>query len=323
MNRNRLVNLGNHNQKSLNECGEKGLPGNLQNDPPPQFCENNGTRDDGWLEDASNKKIGLGENQLCDPVQTGQIINDPNEPNPNVIYRYTKAIRGCDEAVMDMFKNIVVLDEDGKAHPVPIIWATQERAVAAILQDNVRKDNTVVVDRIKLPMLAIYSNSFDFDQDRYIYHQAVDFLRNFEDGTPGFTIKNKYERDTVFGVSRGIPINVGYTLYAWTKYLEDMNQIMEQIVLKFSPVAYIRVRGVQWETIVKLNTIANNLEVEPGDKTLRIIKFQFDLTAQTFIPQPIRRHKTVLNTDVKIFNNTELEDETTTINTLKEKIKEV
>ena len=50
-----------------------------------------------------------------------------------------------------------------------------------------------------------------------------------------------------------------------------MNQILEQILLKFSPIAYIRVRGVPWETGVKLDSIANNLDVEPGDQNIRVV----------------------------------------------------
>jgi len=325
MSRNKLVNLGNQNQKSLNEpCNDKGLPGNLRDDPPTVFCPDNGTRDDGWLENVSNKKVGIGEGRLCDPMQTGQIVNDVARPNPNVIYRYSKGIRGCDEAVMDLFRNIVVIDEDGKAHPVPIIWASQEKAVAAILQDNVRKDNSLVVERIKLPMLAIYSNSFSFNQDRYIYHKALDYMRYLRpDGKPGFTISEKYERDTVFGVARGIPIDIGYTLYAWTLYIEDMNQLLEQIFTKFSPIAYIRVRGVPWETAVKLDSIANNLDVEPGDQNIRVVKFEFNLTAETLIPQPITRNKAVLKTKIDIFEGTELEDETGVIDRLEVKLRDL
>src|SRR5690606_12085900 len=114
------------------------------------------------------------------------------------------------------------------------------------------KDNSLVVDRIKLPMLAIYSSDFQFNQERYVYHKAVDYMTELRpDRKPGFTVQERRERDTIFGVARGIPIDVGYTLYAWTLYIEDMNQIIEQIVLKFSPMAYINVRGVPWEVSVK------------------------------------------------------------------------
>ncbi len=282
-----------------------------------------GNEANSWFQDVLNKKMGLGTNGLCDPMQTGQILNDLDNPQRNVIYRYSKALRGCDEAVMDLFRNLVVIDEQGAAHQVPIIWATQERAVAAVVQENVRKDETNVIDRIKLPMLAISSTDYSFNQNRYTYHKAINYMPRIGDGKPSFTMKEKFERDTIFGVARGIPLDITYTMYAWTMYLEDMNQILEQILLKFSPVAYIRVRGVTWEVIVKLDSIANNLETEPGDKQLRIIKFQFNITAETYIPQPIVRKKAVLKTRVEFVDGMTEEEITQVIGRLEEAVEEL
>src|SRR5690606_17805105 len=130
---------------------------------------------------------------------------------------------------------------------------------AWILQDNIRKDDSLVVNRIRLPIMAIHSSDIQVDLNRYTYHKAQDYLRRLRpDSKPGFTVKEKYDRDTVFGLARGIPLNISYNLYLWTMYIEDMVQLLEQVILKFSPVAYINVRGVQWETIVTLDSIANN-----------------------------------------------------------------
>lgn len=317
----KFVNLGQHNDPSLNSCNEKSpIAGNLIENPVKQCGEE---LPNDWLQNLGNKKIGFGQAVMCDPMQTGQIINEINNPNRNVVYRYSKSIRAADEATMDLFKNIVVIDDDGKAHPVPIIWATQERAVAAMLQDNVRKDNSLVVDRIKLPIMSIYSNNFQFNPDRYIYHKAIDYNRRMRpDNKPGFTENEHKERDTVFGVARGIPVDITYTLYAWTMYVEDMNQILEQIFTKFSPIAYIRVRGVPWETIVKLDSTANNIDVEPGDQNLRVIKYEFNLTVETYIPQPIVRKKSVLGTRINIFNDIESKNVTEVIDRVEDTVKD-
>jgi hypothetical protein len=140
--------------------------------------------------------------------------------------------------------------------------------------------------------------------ERYTYHQALNYFRN-KDGRPGFTIKEKFEHDTVLGFSRGIPIDIGYQLTAWTLYVEDMNQILEQLVKKLVPLAYIRIQGVQWETVVRLDSIANNLDMEPGDSALRVVKFQFNMTAETYVPQPIARKKAVLSEKIEFTNSTE------------------
>lgn len=335
-------------ESNLNSsCPDPGMIPDLNIDLPPGYCRDQGIegssgtidhkphldsqkdvtgRDMSWLEDATLKKLGQGENALCDPQQTGHIINEQgmSEPNRNVVYRYAKSIRGTDEAVRDLFRDIVVSDESGKVHNVPIIWATQEKAVAYILQENTRKDESLVVDRIRLPMLAIHSSGYNFAQERYIYHKAIDYLREpHNNWRPGFTTSEKYERDTVFGVSRGIPLDIEYTLVAWTMYSEDMNQIFEQIVTKFSPIAYIRVRGISWEIGVKLNSIGNNVDLEPGDKKVRVFKYEFRLTAEAFVAQPIVRKKAVLKTRIEITDSTNEDDITEILARLEQAVKEL
>ena len=318
--------------KSLNDCQDQSpMWRSENNDPPPGFCEqppdNQNNQflgvENSWMDDFLVKNTMVGSANNADPMQTGQIVNNLDPPNRTTVYRYARSLRSCDEAVMDLFRNIVVLDEDGKAHQVPIIWATQERAVAAIVQQNVRKDDTLVVDRIRLPMLAISSTEYAIDPARYTYHQALNFLTTLPGAKPSFTESERFERDTVFGVARGIPVNVGYTLYAWTMQLEDMNQVMEQILTKFSPVAYIKVRGVIWEVIVKLDSIANNLQTEPGDAALRVIKFQFGLTAQTYVNQPINRNKAILNTKIDFVNALNEEEITRVIKRIEESVEGV
>ena len=335
-------------EPTLNTCNE---PGDIKKYPeaPPPFCrdipsqQSSGTIDRepfltstsdtassdlSWLEDATQSKLGQGAAALCDPQQTGHIINDQGgglePPNRNTVYRYAKSLRGTDEAVKQLFEDIIVLDESGKAHSIPIIWATQEKAVAYILQEHVRKDESLVVDRIRLPMLAIYSSEYKFNQDRYVYHKAIDYLRaQRSDWKPGFTVNERYQRDTIFGISKGIPIDVGYTLFTWTLYEEDMNQILTQIITKFSPMAYIRVRGISWEIGVKLNSIANNVDIEPGDKKTRVFKYQFSLTAESFIAQPIVRKKAVLKTRVEFTDSLEDEDVTEVLTRLEQAVKEL
>jgi hypothetical protein len=326
------VNPGNHPIKGLNECEETSpLQTDLNNDDLLGQCPNGSEdsslkdlpRDLGWLEDAASKKVGIGWSGNCDPMQTGQIVEDLQKPNREVIYRHSKGIRGSNEGMLKLFNDIVVIDENGKAWPVPIIWGTQEKAVQFILADNVRKDDSLVVDRIRLPMLAIHNTDIQFDQTRYIYHKALDYMNRYRpDRKPGFTVNEKFERDTVFGVARGIPVNITYNVLAWTLYLEDMDQIVEQVMLKFSPVAYIRVRGVHWETMVTLDSVANNIEFEPGDKQQRVIKFQFNMTTQTYIPQPIVRKKAVLKMRTSIYNEVDEENITEVLGKLEHAIEE-
>jgi hypothetical protein len=334
-------------QPDLNPCNEPGPIKDVNIDPIPSFCDPKGPAECGdgdegvnssqkavsgrffdWLDEPTQKKTGIGHGANCDPVQAGHIINDQEgmgvSPDRNTLYRYSKALRGADEAMRELFSDLVVIDEFGKANPVPIIWATQEKAVAVLVAENYRKDNSLAVDRIKLPMLAIHNSGMQFQQSRYCYHKAIDYLRDFRrNNVPGFTTKERYERDTVFGVAKGIPVDVEYTLFAWTTHREDINQIVEQVVLKFSPLAYIRVRGVSWEIGVKLNSVANNINLDPGDKKVNIFKYQFTFTAETYIPQPIVRKKAVLKTRTEVVDGVEDDNINEVIARLEDAVKEL
>ena len=334
-------------ESNSSSCNQPEFVPDPNTDGPPEYCRDGKTisssgtifekpfienqkdplnADMSWLEDATQSKLGQGASALCDPQQSGHIINEQgmSPPNRNVLYRYAKSIRGTDEAVKDLFRDVVVIDENGKAHNVPIIWGTQEKAVAYILQENVRKDESLVVDRIRLPLMAIHNSDFNFNQNRYIYHKAIDYLRDPANNMrPGFAVSERYERDTIFGVSRGIPVDIGYTLYAWTMYEEDMNQILTQVLTKFSPIAYIRVKGISWEIGVKLAGIANNVNYEPGDKAFRVFKYQFSLTAESFVAQPIVRRKSVLRTRIEMTDSPNQEDITEVLSVLEQAVKEL
>lgn len=297
-----------HNQKSYVECNPKNpLQPSPNMDPAPPYCGkedepnlnnvNDGTLN--WLKENSiQQKTGYGAPVDCDPMQTGRIVNDLHNPDRNYIYRHSNSLRGCDEAILRMFQTLVVIDEDGKAWPIPCVPGPPEKAVSIVVSDNVRKDETLVVDRIRLPIMALTQTTTDYDYDRFTFHKAINHFR--VDGKPSITMAEKRQRDTVFGVARGIPINRGYTVTAWTTHREDMNQIVEQILTKFSHAAYIRVTGVPWETIVKLDSIGNNTVTEPGDQDIRVIKYEFNLTVQSYIPQPMERKKAVLKMNIEL-----------------------
>ncbi len=291
-------------EKGLADCNVPG-PDNLVNiDPIPRQCDDDGwptQRRVGqnpayeWKQRPSQAKRGpqwLGQSGNCDPIQSGQIINDLDAPDRETVFRYSRALRGANEAMLDLFRNIKVLDEDGGAHVVRTQWASQEKAVAALLQDNYRKDPTAVVDRIRLPMLALYASGHALDMRRFTYQRNVSWLPWLDCALRnGFVQQEKAERDTIFGVTRGLPVDISYTLYAWTLYQEDMDQILEQVMLRFSPVAYLNIRGVWWEVIVTMDGMENNLNPEVGDKKQRVLKYQFRMTAKSYLPQPIIRRE--------------------------------
>jgi hypothetical protein len=212
-----------------------------------------------------------------------------------LIFGYTRSIKNCDRSILDLFSDITII-HDNKIYPVPIVWGSQEKAVIYVFGENFinneeRKEEGLV-DRITLPVLALHGTDIEFDASRFIYHEARDYRAGA--GDSGLFNQEKRPFDTRFGISKGIPINRNYTLYVWAKYYENLMQIVEQIYLKFSPIAYIRFEGNRWETPVKLTGSASNITEDVGDRQTRILKYSFNLLAESHIQQPIKRDKTVL-----------------------------
>lgn len=305
----------------LNSCNPQNTPpdsANVQN--PVPFCGKENPY--AALKDPSSlsqrdvplveniQHLSLGESGNCDPSCSGQLFDEINNPetNRNVIHRYSRALRGADDAMLDLFKNIYVQDDNNTIHGVPIVHAAPQKAVAFILQENVRKDVTNVVDRIKLPILSLWTTGIEYARKRYVYHKAIDrYQRLRSDGKPGLTIQEKRPRDTILGTPWGIPIDISYTLSVWCLYIEDLNQIIESVLLKVcSPMAYLRIQGVQYEVPVVLTGQTSNIENEPGDKATRVIKYNFTFRVETYIPQPISREKSVLSVITKTFNGNDV-----------------
>lgn len=127
-------------------------------------------------------------------------------------------IKKYDEAFMDQFRKMIVVSEEGKSHEVPIIWGTNERAAAAAFQANIRKDNSLAVDRIRLPLLNAWR----------------------------------------IGLRCEDVIKIDYNLCAWTLYQEDANQLLEQILYNFHPSCSIGGSEEKYLGSLKLDAITNN-----------------------------------------------------------------
>lgn len=65
-------------------------------------------------------------------------------------------IRQKEESLMTILKTITITDKDGLAHPVPVIYGTQQKAAAYVTAD-AKEDG--VVDRIRLPLITVVADT--------------------------------------------------------------------------------------------------------------------------------------------------------------------
>ena len=81
------------------------------------------------------------------------------------------------------------------------------------------------------------------------------------------------------------PVNVRYQLNIWCKYMSDMDQILEQVRLKFNPEMNV---PTERSTLAKafLETEDAIGSMTANDKDDRIIKKTMNIVLRTYIPSP-------------------------------------
>ncbi len=113
-------------------------------------------------------------------------------------YKYSKFIKKCDEATMNEFRNLVLIDEEGDDWTVPVVWGNDELANTAMERRTslIAMVSDFVKDKIHLPLVNIYN-----------------------DGLGVFDNK----------------IHISYCMTVNALYREDMNQLIEQVIHRFNP----------------------------------------------------------------------------------------
>jgi len=80
---------------------------------------------------------------------------------------------------------------------------------------------------------------------------------------------------------------------------------------------------VSWEIGVKLDDIGNNIEVDPGDQAINVYKYQFNMTAETYVPQPLIRKKAALKVKTSFVDHVDDASIRRVIDRLEEAVKEL
>ena len=151
-------------------------------------------------------------------------------------------------------------------HYIKCIHANAERAVAKLKQEN----------NIILPILSISQTVSQNDEFRR-RNESVMVNETWWDAE-----KNRSFRVVSLAPR---PVNVVYQLNIWTKYMADMDQILEQVRLKFNPEMEV---PNQQSTIVKA-FIDNENDVgvvTAADKEDRVLQKSLDIILRTYIPSP-------------------------------------
>jgi hypothetical protein len=162
-------------------------------------------------------------------------------------------LRKADRLVLDVFKNLVIISEEGTVSKVPVIYGTREKLRA-------RAEFTAgsCIKKIALPIVALHRKDI---------HQAA----------------NASGRHTDLGtwVPDWQEWLLDYHVVIETLFQEDMNQILEQIMLPFSPTVEFKDDKVKK---LYLKNIVSNESEERGDG-MRVLSYEFLMQAEIVLKQ--------------------------------------
>jgi hypothetical protein len=169
-------------------------------------------------------------------------------------------------SMLTSFADLVYIDSENKQIDVPCIHANAERAVAKIVQE----------DSIILPITSVAQTTTDNDVNRDRYESLLVHEKIWDD--------SKQRAIRVLSLAPRA-VNIKYQVNIFGKYLSDVDQIMEQIRLKFNPEMEV---PTPFSTMTRalIDSEENAGQLDVGDKQDRIIKKTLSITVRTYIPNP-------------------------------------
>ena len=168
--------------------------------------------------------------------------------------------------MLGTFAGLKTINPENEVIDVPCINATAERTVAKLYQEN----------NIILPIISVAQNNSIDDPMR---RRTKDLLLN---ETFWDTDRNRAYRVISLAPKA---LNITYDINIWTKYSEDMDQLVEQVRLTFSPNLNIITKYTN-STAAFITNESNDSVMVVGDREDRIIRRKFELSVEGYIPYP-------------------------------------
>jgi hypothetical protein len=180
----------------------------------------------------------------------------------NISFVYRESLR----SMIASFNDIGHFDAEDKFVNIKCIHGNAERAIAKLKQEN-----TII-----LPILSIAQTVSDNDDDRRRYESVLVHEKYWDE--------EKHRAIRILSLAPR-PVNVRYQLNIWCKYMSDMDQILEQVRLKFNPEMNV---PTEYSTLAKAFLESEEAvgSMTANDKDDRVLKKTMNITLRTYIPSP-------------------------------------
>lgn len=220
-------------------------------------------------------------------------------------YFYFESIRNTSIAVLDLFNNIHVheLDRQGNVEndiTVPIAMARRQKYLSRLREEHkkIEQDRDVAHAGIQLSLPRLSLEITDLQPDPSRQLNALNSCINRV--TQNNVSQYLQQRE-------GIPLNVTYSLTAWTRTIDQMFQIFEQMLAYMVPEFTLKVNQVPEMGVVRDvplrfdNVSINDLFDGVLQEELNTYQWSFSFSAETYIYPPITDNAGVIKRAITNF----------------------
>lgn len=219
----------------------------------------------------------------------GVIDNSPNEGYPQN-YFFSDTIRSVVIGFGNYFNDLYVIRYDEHGEPIKKIQVPLKYGPRMKSHDFRVEQESGKKYYIPLPNIYYKIDSISFAGDRYAGAGEVRaFYSNyFEKNGIDYVMANKFWSDI-----QPVPYNITFSMDAKVEYMSDINQIMEQILVRFAPESYIHLKEfwfVNKRRTIKIKCDSTNIDMntEFGEEDKREITGTFTFTVEAFLYKPIQ-----------------------------------
>lgn len=179
---------------------------------------------------------------------------------------------------------------------VPVFIAPKEKVVSTLMVNGIDKPQS---DN-QLPKMSVFWTGIAKDRDRAAGEKVERILLKEtiinDAGIP--TERNMYLD------YKTIPYKLTIELSLWTKYMDEMAQLLENILPFFAtnvPVSvYERAVGIERKVMVNLDNISSNFVADMNEPDRRVIQYNLSFTMEINLYKPLQIEREIRKTNIRV-----------------------
>lgn len=195
----------------------------------------------------------------------------------NKNFRSLEFYRKTSRELLNIFSDAQIVGADKDVQSVECVYTNYERAIAMLFKNR----------NLTLPMMTLAISDTIEDLERRKPNTDIEFW------TVKNTQSNRYTRVAAMAPKA---VKVAYQIHLWSRYVEDMNQLLEYILNKFRP--QLRV-GTDFlpDAPAFITAVSDNSTMNLPDREDRVIRKTITFEVETWMPT--RQYMIQSNGDIK------------------------